>query len=272
MPAPGKHLKKHFHTYPGRKHKKDKSRLAVWCNYCIEAQAKRLGEEDAEIRSIEALKEVGMYILEAVGCIVYTPLARTEELSLPSRSLTLKKHLSSCGFAPYDVRSEYSKERQPKKEDLELQLNESKPFKPASQVPALKSEKEIQKEFNIELCKMVIETGSSWKLASHPAFHEFINTCAKLESIPHILSPQTLSGPILNQVLTQVESEIYAKIKGKLGTGQCDGWKNRSRTSLVASMVSVEGQVSFLLIYSGISCLMYSTGPSSPRPRRHGRD
>ena len=33
---------------------------------------------------------------------------------------------------------------------------------------------------------------------------------------------------------------MKSKVSGKFATGQCDGWKNIAKTSLIASMINVE--------------------------------
>jgi hypothetical protein len=47
------------------------------------------------------------------------------------------------------------------------------------------------------------------------------------------------------------------RMDGKLATGQCDGWKNVARASVVATMVTAEGEVSlqFLMSYSSLNFL-----------------
>ncbi|KAK7684286.1 hypothetical protein QCA50_012610 [Cerrena zonata] len=44
------------------------------------------------------------------------------------------------------------------------------------------------------------------------------------------------------------------KVSGKFGTGQCDGWKNIAKTSLIVSMINVE-YVPWLLNVFDISAL-----------------
>ncbi|EMD37962.1 hypothetical protein CERSUDRAFT_29916, partial [Gelatoporia subvermispora B] len=47
-------------------------------------------------------------------------------------------------------------------------------------------------------------------------------------------------GRILDQESHKVVVDMKTRVKGRYGTGQCDGWKNITKTSLVASMINVE--------------------------------
>jgi hypothetical protein len=56
---------------------------------------------------------------------------------------------------------------------------------------------------------------------------------------------RALSGRILDREVARVEARTRERIKGKIATGQCDGWKNVAKTSVVTSMITVEHVVSF---------------------------
>ncbi|KIK76711.1 hypothetical protein PAXRUDRAFT_76299, partial [Paxillus rubicundulus Ve08.2h10] len=49
-----------------------------------------------------------------------------------------------------------------------------------------------------------------------------------------------LSGRILDEEADKVVEEMKQVLKGKFATGQSDGWKNITKTSLVASLINVE--------------------------------
>jgi hypothetical protein len=40
-----------------------------------------------------------------------------------------------------------------------------------------------------------------------------------------------------------VEDQVKLKIQGKMGTRQCDGWKNNAKKSVVSTMFTVENEV-----------------------------
>jgi hypothetical protein len=52
-------------------------------------------------------------------------------------------------------------------------------------------------------------------------------------------------------VVRKVDEETKERIGGKVGTGQCDGWKNIAKTPVIMSMMTVENEVS--LISSSVS-------------------
>ena len=43
---------------------------------------------------------------------------------------------------------------------------------------------------------------------------------------------------------------MISKVKGKMATGQCDGWDNIAKTHVVTSMITVEHEVSLAVCYS----------------------
>jgi hypothetical protein len=65
--------------------------------------------------------------------------------------------------------------------------------------------------------------------------------------IPGAIVPdrRTLSGPILDQEAAKVEDKLKLKLRGRLATFMTDGWKNKAKQSIVASMVSVASEVSY---------------------------
>jgi hypothetical protein len=54
---------------------------------------------------------------------------------------------------------------------------------------------------------------------------------------------KVLSGSILNNQVAKVEEKVKAKIQGKVGIAQCDGWKNNTKKSVVSTMIIVENEV-----------------------------
>lgn len=102
------------------------------------------------------------------------------------------------------------------------------------------NEKQVN-DFEQDLCRLFIATNTSWNTVSNPIFSSFIQKYAGVDQLP---SRQKLSGPVLARVVHAVEGEIRRKIEGGLATGQCDGWKNIAKTSVIASIITVGNQVS----------------------------
>jgi hypothetical protein len=64
--------------------------------------------------------------------------------------------------------------------------------------------------------------------------------------IPGAIVPdrRTLSGPILDREAGKVDERLKLKLKGRNATFQTDGWKNKAKQVIVATMVSVDFEVS----------------------------
>ncbi|KIK87039.1 hypothetical protein PAXRUDRAFT_77865, partial [Paxillus rubicundulus Ve08.2h10] len=45
---------------------------------------------------------------------------------------------------------------------------------------------------------------------------------------------------VLDEESEKVINEMEGKVKGRFTTGQCDGWKNVSKSSIIGTMVNVE--------------------------------
>lgn len=99
----------------------------------------------------------------------------------------------------------------------------------------------LQQEFGEDLCKLLIATSSSWNTAHNPQMRLFIE-----KWIPGAIVPdrRTLSGPILDREAGKVEEKLKLKLKGRKATFQTDGWKNKAKQAIVATMVSVDFEVS----------------------------
>lgn len=95
-------------------------------------------------------------------------------------------------------------------------------------------------KFQAELCEVFVSRGWAWSSVQDSIFSGFLSTWIPGCPIP---SAEQLSGPILDHAAAQVESSMKSELTGKYATGQCDGWKNVTKASLVASLVTVEGQV-----------------------------
>ncbi len=99
----------------------------------------------------------------------------------------------------------------------------------------------LQQEFGEDFCKLLISTRSSWNTAHNPQMRLFVK-----KWIPGAIIPdrRTLSGPILDREAGRVEDKLKLKFKGRKATFQTDGWKNKARQAIIATMVSVDFEVS----------------------------
>jgi hypothetical protein len=56
-------------------------------------------------------------------------------------------------------------------------------------------------------------------------------------------SHKKLSSAVLNAEVLKAENCIREKIVGKVGTGTCDGWKNKAKKLVVSTMLMVENKL-----------------------------
>jgi hypothetical protein len=101
----------------------------------------------------------------------------------------------------------------------------------------------LQEDFNDDLLKLFVSCGFSWNSASDPQMGLFVEKWIPGAKLP---DRRALSGRILDREVERVEARTRERIKGKVATGQCDGWKNVAKTSVVTSMITVEHMVSFM--------------------------
>jgi hypothetical protein len=99
----------------------------------------------------------------------------------------------------------------------------------------------LQQEFGEDFCKLLIATRSAWNTAHNPQMKLFVD-----KWIPGAIVPdrRTLSGPIFDREAGKVEERLKLKLKGRNATFQTDGWKNKAKQAIVATMVSVDFEVS----------------------------
>lgn len=101
--------------------------------------------------------------------------------------------------------------------------------------------RELQHAYEDDLADMFTANGWSWKAVESDEFVDF----SKKWVHPNIKVPSAnhLSGPVLDRRVAQVEEDLKAQLAYKVGTGQCDGWKNITKTHLVGSLVTVDHEV-----------------------------
>lgn len=102
---------------------------------------------------------------------------------------------------------------------------------------------EERTQWQRDLCLLFVTCNISWWAVEHPFcrafFHKWVPDC----TMP---SRKQLSGRILEAEAKRVEKKMEERVGNRFGTGQCDGWKNIAKTSLVAFMVNVEYTVSLI--------------------------
>lgn len=100
---------------------------------------------------------------------------------------------------------------------------------------------EQHEQFASELCMLMIVCNIAWWSVEQPYWRFFFQKWMPGCQMP---GRREMSGRILNDEAEKVVGKMKGKVSGKYGTGICDGWKNVSKTSLIASMINVAYTVS----------------------------
>jgi hypothetical protein len=101
--------------------------------------------------------------------------------------------------------------------------------------------KELQTRFESDICKLWVANGWSWNSINNPETHLFFESWRPEAKIP---DRHKLSGSVLKGEVETANVLMHEAVKGRIATGMSDGWKNIRRTSLLASMLSVDYKVS----------------------------
>jgi len=90
---------------------------------------------------------------------------------------------------------------------------------------------------------MFASCGWAWNSANNPQLQQFFS-----KWVPEVQVPdhRKLSGPVLDAEVRRVEDKMKLRVEGQLATGQCDGWKNISKTLVIGTMITVDGEVRVL--------------------------
>lgn len=101
---------------------------------------------------------------------------------------------------------------------------------------------QLRMEFTNDFCMLMLAANMAWWSAENPFVRHFFSKWIRGAVVP---SRKQLSGPILNQQAARVEAGIKTRMDGhKFGTGQCDGWKNVAKSSIIGVVVNAESEVS----------------------------
>jgi len=103
-----------------------------------------------------------------------------------------------------------------------------------------------QAEFSADLCRLLVVCNIAWMAVEIPFWRAFF-----IKWLPQCQMPgrRELSGRILDQESAKVLENMKEKVKDRFGTGQCDGWKNINKTSIIGTMVNVEYEVCYFCQY-----------------------
>ncbi|KAF8147382.1 hypothetical protein B0H34DRAFT_850816 [Crassisporium funariophilum] len=87
------------------------------------------------------------------------------------------------------------------------------------------------------MCQLMVVCNIAWWACKNPYWLYFFN-----KWVPGgiMAGQKQMSGCILDEQASIVEDVMKSCVKGKYGTGQCNGWKNIAKTSLIALMVNIE--------------------------------
>lgn len=101
----------------------------------------------------------------------------------------------------------------------------------------------ILSEFHADLCWLMVSALVSWRAVELPYWQYFFQKWVPGAVLP---SREVISGRILNEEVAKADLEMRKKVQSHYGTGQCDGWKNVAKSSLITGMINIEYQVSVL--------------------------
>jgi len=94
--------------------------------------------------------------------------------------------------------------------------------------------------------KLFVSCGFAWNAARNLQLGLFIEKYIPGAQVPN---HRALAGRILDGEVAKVKARTKERIKGKVATGQCDGWKNVAKTSVVTLMIAVKHEVKLMPHY-----------------------
>jgi hypothetical protein len=99
---------------------------------------------------------------------------------------------------------------------------------------------EMTHAFNKDIIRFIASSNSSFNIVSNPSFQHIMR---KWAGNPPLATRQALRQKYLKEVVEEVEQDARQEMEGKLAMGQCDGWKNVAKASLVVILATVEDRV-----------------------------
>ena len=110
-----------------------------------------------------------------------------------------------------------------------------------AELSALSPEK-LQRRYQEDFCRVLIGINAAWCAADNLVFRDFLGTWVdRPVALPN---RRAVSGHVLISVVESVQEKVAKVVKGKMATGQCDGWKNVAKSALVSSVMTVDSTVS----------------------------
>ena len=175
------------------------------------------------------------------------------------------EHLVACTLVSWDVKQsaktmllEREKEaiqratvRKIVSGNISATASESEEFNPqpkrqrtsceSTPVPQLVPDKSTQDRFARDIVDLFVAIGLPFQALDNPQLEKFTKTWIPGMQLP---SPKVAGSRVLTERVAEVEKLIQKRVEGKLAMGQCDGWKNISKTPVIAMVMTVEGKVS----------------------------
>ena len=242
----------------GSKYGRNKSHKNAWCSACLKSRLDALkGEDERKIWSGETVtrrsdEELSLQGLLSILLNSYQPklkiqlnlaTALNDTSPICGKIENLHTHLARCKYVDRRIchRAAMDRARTPRSPPGG-HLAPAVPVADFSVEPALPSGD--QALFEVLLCRTAASTGWSWNSLNDP---EFVHLMRLLQPDLKVPDRRTLSGTILDQEVSRVVGDLKQIVEGRLATGMCDGWKNVSKTAVVASMITVDYQVCYCI-------------------------
>lgn len=263
---------------------------AAWCNYCTNTEVQTILKEDTDrVRNGELTKVRELAALQAEGKLEFTgyicssndsemPLARKRIRYITGKTSTLWNHLKNdCKSCPKHVRrlakiargesinksdedgGESSSELVP--ESFNKRAKTSKALQTTFQVlkvPSVPFTSNRQHEFESDLVRMFATANFPISSIEEEEVRKFFSKWIPGASIPWA---KRFGGSILSKEVGRLGNELKSRVKGRLATVQCDGWKDVSRKHLIPFMFTADRTVS-QIIYLFVSYPNFIIGSS----------
>ena len=95
-------------------------------------------------------------------------------------------------------------------------------------------------EIDQQFLRAFISAGWSYNSVTDPEVKKLF---AMMNSHYKVPNRNKLSGPLLDREFECTQKRITERQRGHYATGQCDGWKDLSKNSLLAFLVTANGEV-----------------------------
>jgi hypothetical protein len=95
-------------------------------------------------------------------------------------------------------------------------------------------------EIDQQFLRAFISAGWSYNSVTDPEVKKLFTMMNSHYKVPN---RNKLSGPLLDREFERTQKRITERQRGHYATGQCDGWKDLSKNSLLAFLVTANGEV-----------------------------